>query len=389
MKLLIRIIWWSTVFVILFISSPLKNNKSASTFPASQQSNHGSFPDVFARIFSRKSILLSEPSRSISLPFFVNLRDGVKADKLVLGSNFILEEGEKISGDLLNIGGNVILETGSLVEGDVVVFGGSIQIKGQINGDVFTLGGDTDIGASAIIEGELASIGGNLDVEENARIKGDVLEGVTDPFQIPIPLTMPSFIKVPAQFSNRIGFTVNPVVGFGWLFIRSLVWSVGALFFALFLSRPMETVGRTAISQPVISGGLGLLTVMVAPFAMVLFALTLIGIPVSIFLFLLLGFIWFFGMISIGLETGKRLEKMLKSNWSLVISAGIGTFLFTLVLNLVRSLLPCIGVIVPILIGIIGIGSVLVTRMGFREYPLLASNSSVISSESQLTETEN
>ena len=383
MKITFKIIWWSMVFVIIFITSPLMNNKDASNRSAFQKSFDSTLQDGSVRIFPWKRVHMSDSDNGYASPLLINFQDGVKVDKLVLGSNFILMEGKKITGDLLNVGGNVKLETGSLVEGDVAAFGGYLQIDGQINGDVFILGGETEIGASATIEGELTSIGGNLNVEENAIIKGDVLEGITDPIQIPIPLKIPSFADIPAQFNNWTIFGGNPVVGFGWLFVRSLVWSVGALFFALFLSHPMETVGRTAISQPVISGGLGLMTVLIAPFALVLFALTLIGIPISLFLFLLLGFIWFFGLISIGMESGIRLAKMLKSNWSFVISASVGTFILTFLLNLVRSLIPCLGLIIPILIGIIGIGSVLVTHMGFREYPKSPTNSLEISDEPQ------
>jgi len=47
----------------------------------------------------------------------------------------------------------------------------------------------------------------------------------------------------------------------------------------------------------------------------------------------------------------------------------IGTFLLTLLVNGLGALVPCVGWIVPTLVGMVGLGAVLVTRFGAQALP--------------------
>jgi len=82
----------------------------------------------------------------------------------------------------------------------------------------------------------------------------------------------------------------------------------------------------------------------------------------------LAGVLLTFGWIALGLEVGKRLAHALNVNWSLIADAGLGTMLLSLMANSI-SFTPCVGWIVPTVIGFVGMGGVILTILGTRPYP--------------------
>jgi hypothetical protein len=59
----------------------------------------------------------------------------------------------------------------------------------------------------------------------------------------------------------------------------------------------------------------------------------------------------------------------MKQDWALPVSAMVGTFLLTLLINGLGAIVPCIGWVVPALVGMVGLGAALVTRYGARALP--------------------
>jgi hypothetical protein len=76
---------------------------------------------------------------------------------------------------------------------------------------------------------------------------------------------------------------------------------------------------------------------------------------------------WVLGMIAMGLEVGNRLSEATNQEFQPVVAAGLGTLILSLVVNGI-GLIPCIGWVVPFLVGIIGTGAVLMSRFGGHEY---------------------
>jgi peptidoglycan/LPS O-acetylase OafA/YrhL len=79
-----------------------------------------------------------------------------------------------------------------------------------------------------------------------------------------------------------------------------------------------------------------------------------------------------FGIISIGQEIGERFARAIRQNWTPVIATGIGTFVLVFIVASIQSLnslapfLLCLTLIVPILVGLLAVGAVVVTRFGTR-----------------------
>ena len=74
--------------------------------------------------------------------------------------------------------------------------------------------------------------------------------------------------RIPNLNSNIDPFL--KVVGF---FLGLFLWALAAMVAAMFISPHMTRISQTALSQPLISGGLGFLTVIILPIILVLLAI--------------------------------------------------------------------------------------------------------------------
>jgi len=120
----------------------------------------------------------------------------------------------------------------------------------------------------------------------------------------------------------------------------------------------MDRVVEEITHQPLIAGGVGLLTVLVFPILLVFMVVTIlliIAVPFAVFALFLA---WLFGIVSIGLEVGERFTRSVGQSWSPALTAGFGTFLLVLIVQGI-GLIPCIGWIVSFLVSAIGMGGVI------------------------------
>ena len=291
-------------------------------------------------------------------------------DKLVLGGVYTLDSGETLTGSLIVLGGSVTLEAGSTVTGDVVLLGGSMIAQGTIEGDLFSMGGSLELSDTSVIQGDLNTLGGSAQGVALADVQGDVVSD--ESIVMPIPINGLSGIRLP-----NIPMQVNPLWGLLWFMIQTLLWAAIAVVVVLFLPRPTQRVSQAVVAQPLVAGGLGFLTVVVAPFVLLFLVIIIIGIPVALIAVLLLVAAWAFGFIAIGAEVGKRLAQMSKADWALPVSAGLGTFLLALITYGIGEIVPCVGWIVPFLVGITGLGAVILTRFGTLPYPRTVEDASM------------
>jgi len=293
--------------------------------------------------------------------------------QVIFGGTFTLESGEVLNGDLVIFGGSVELEEGSIVDGDVLLFGGNAVIHGEIDGDLALLGGNADLGSTAVITGGVATMGGNVNQAEGAIVEGDFVsaEGFYLPFSFQLP-NLPDFgdtVRVRPFGRSSFGPFFSPVIGILWFVLRSLLVAALAILVVLFWPKPAERAGSAAVSQPIVSGGLGCLTFIVVPILAVFLAITIIGLPLSFLTVVALVVAVVFGWIAIGVEIGLRMAEAF--DWELhpAAAAGIGTLAVSFVVGGI-GLIPCIGWLAPLLVGSAGLGAVILTRFGSREYEI-------------------
>jgi hypothetical protein len=282
-----------------------------------------------------------------------------QATRVIVGGTFTLESGETLDESLTVVGGTVVLEEGSTVNGDIFVLGGSLEVNGIVNGDIVATGGYIQLGEGAVVDGDITSAGGYVDQDAGAQISGEMQSELSGP----LPLVIPGITRLPA-----LDISFSPVWNGLWFLAQVLMLSALAVLLAMFLPKHLERVDRTLVSQPLIAGGLGLMTAVIVPFVVLFLVITICLIPVALVGLVALGILLLFGWVAFGLEVGKRLAVLFKQQWAEPISAGVGTFVLTLVIGGVGKLW-CIGWLFPTSVCLVGLGAALLTRAGTQDYP--------------------
>ncbi len=292
---------------------------------------------------------------------------GVTDGQVIFGQSITVKSGESINGDLVVFGGSANIEDGASVNGNTLLFGGNLVVNGEVTGDVAVAGGIVTLGATAHIHGNLATVGASLDRADGSQVDGQVYNTATSWADAGTHITPPVVIPPLAPVIPNLRFDfINPF----WEILNALGQSVGiallAMLLMLFLAPQTERVAKAVTAQPLTAGGLGLLTVVVAPIAIVLFAVTIILIPAALIAVLALVVVAVFGWIALGYEVGLRFTRAVRQEWHPAFSAGLGTFALTLGAKILTGIpvLNCIGWLVPFLLGLAAIGAVIITRFG-------------------------
>lgn len=292
---------------------------------------------------------------------------GPGSGRVVFGSNITVTSDEPFVGDLVLFGGNVTVEADAHLDGDLVVIGGNIVSQGLLNGDVVVVGGQIKLEAAAVVSGDVVLVGGQIQRAEGARIEGELINNVAPQIDIPngkVPPVVPGVPDAPdvpstPALPSVVNVDFNPFFEFGRVFASSLLMAFLAVLAVLFFQERLDKVSHAVVSQPLMVGGIGLLSVIVGA------ALFLTVIPV-----VALVFAWLFGVVAMGKEVGERLARALRQNWEMVVSAGLGTFLLMFVVGSIQAVnnfswvLGCFTWIIPAAVGLLAVGSVVVTRFG-------------------------
>lgn len=292
---------------------------------------------------------------------------GLLDGKVIFGDDFVLESDQTLDGDLVVFGGDVTVEENATVNGTVVVFGGTITQQGEVRQDIVIFGGQIDLGETAVVQGDVITIGGQIDQATGALIHGDIVENVPAPsIDIPNQPAIPEGDQQPVRpLIQRPEIVFNPFMDVMGVIGNAIVVAALAMLLALFLQPQIEKVGQTIVSQPFVSGSIGLLTVALSPFVLLILVITILLIPVAMLSILLLVLVWLFGMIALGQEIGDRFAKSINQTWTPVATIGVGTFLLMFVGGFI-GLVPCVGWFVPVIVGFVAIGGVVMTWFGMR-----------------------
>lgn len=273
---------------------------------------------------------------------------GTDGGRVIFGSNFTLKSGDTFQGDLVVFGGNVIVEDKADLNGNLVVFGGTISSNGNVSGDVVIIGGQVKLEEKAIVNGDLVTIGGQVDRAEGSEVKGEVVNNVAPQVQLPNGRVPPDIV-VPNVPTPSVNVNFNPLMEFFKVFFWAFVMSGFAMLLVLFWQAPIERAGNTIVTQPLMTGAIGLVATLVG----VLFALTILP-P------LMVAFAWLFGVVAMGREVGERFATAINQRWTPVITVGTGTFLLMVVGGAV-GMIPCLGGIILFLLGLLGVGGAIST----------------------------
>ena len=275
---------------------------------------------------------------------------GAYSGTLVLEGRHIYSSGDILNGVLVIVDGEVILEEGAGVRGSVFMLGGAAEINAAIDQDVSVVGGDIAIGPEAIIRGDFRVGGGEYEIAPGATIEGSILTGPASNVELD-------------DFFPRVSAAERLVQLLPW----SLVLAFLAYLAARTLPAPVSRVSQAEIEHPVVSAAMGILVGVVGPVLLVFMAFTLILIPVTVIGVVVGGLMVAYGWIGFGTAFGRFLVQRFNLEVGRSGSAFLGTLAFMILVD-VLSIIPFIGPLVSLLAATIGLGAVVLTRFGLRQF---------------------
>ncbi len=287
--------------------------------------------------------------------------------QVVFGGTYILHSGETLPGDLAVFGGQATIEEGAVVAGDVVAFGGQLEIAGHVQGDLAAFGGAVHLARTARVDGDLAGFG-QITQDPGARVQGKKVEGFQFKFGLPDSVVSPHLLpfSIPAR-GLEPGTTLLALIT---RVVRTLltilaVTAIGALAVVL-LPKQTRQVSETAQQSLAPSFGVGCLGLIVLALASIVLAITIIGLLALPFLGIAAAVIILFGWIAMGLLVGEQVLQALHfSNVAPIVSAIIGVF----IISALAAAPACIGPLFKVLVASMGVGAVILSRLGTRPYP--------------------
>jgi hypothetical protein len=224
--------------------------------------------------------------------------------------------------------GSVVVEPGQIVEGDLTVIFGDATIAGIVEGDVNVIGGSLDPRPGGVVTGHVNQIGG----------------AVT---QAVVPWAPSETPYTPFAPDHRLLWRVS------WNLLALLVFLIFPLRTRMVLDRLEGHPGLSAVV-----GVLG--CVAIIPLA-VLLAITILLIPVILLelVFVLAGV--FLGTAALALLIGRRLCELVSPATT---PSPLVALVTGLVLISAAELVPVIGTLVLIFVGLIGLGATMLSFAG-------------------------
>lgn len=224
--------------------------------------------------------------------------------------------------------GSVVVEPGQVVDGDLTVIFGDATVAGIVEGDVNVVGGNIDQRPGGVITGRVNAVGG----------------AVT---QAVVPWAPAETTYNPLVPDHRIVWRLS------WNLLALLVFLIFPLRTRMVLDRLEAHAGLS-----VVAGVLGCIAII--PLA-VLLAITILLIPLILleFVFVLAGV--FLGTAALALLVGRRLCELMSPTTtpSPLVALVVGIALIT-----AAELVPVVGTLVLIFVGLIGMGATILSFAG-------------------------
>lgn len=243
---------------------------------------------------------------------------------------------------LVIVSGPAIVEAGQSVDGVFVVHGDA-RLDGTVTGDVFVLDGDVEV--SGHVEGDLTTGTGGATLLRGAQVDGDLHYGDEQP-EISPGATVTGKVS-DEGWDDLPG--VAPLIGALaiWLAVTISMLILGIGLVALF-PRAADAVYAQAQARLPISVAFGIGTFIALPFAGVVTAITLVGLPLGIAILLALLPLAAIAYVTTAWTVGRTI---LKGRANRLVS-----FLAGFAILRVLALIPFLGALVWLAAVITGLG---------------------------------
>jgi hypothetical protein len=279
--------------------------------------------------------------------------DGViNGDLAVMGGR--VEVNGMVDGDVAVLGGN--LEIVGSIAGDAAVFGGNIKNRGNIEGELHVIGGTVYLDSASVVAGDISMVGGTVERHEDAQVLGKVESVEIKALDKVLPRISRAF-RLPRMLPGAQAF---PRAVFLGMLIVLYFFNV---LVALIFPNAVERV-KVKIEQSIwASVGLGIAMQLLFVPLIVLFAISIVGIPLIILMPLAVFLATLFGVSSLSMTVGERVSKGF--NWKVESPLGrlslgwLAMMLIPIVLILIGPPVFVIGLVIVYIALSIGIGGVI------------------------------
>ncbi len=288
----------------------------------------------------------------------IDIKGTVKEDIRAAGGSLTLSS--SVGGNVTAGAGTIALDSNARVAGSLVVGSGNLSLLGPIGKGVTagagslminsSVGGDVMAGVGQLILQPKTRIAGDLTYwsEDEATIADNVaLSGELTYHNLPKTNTKPAMVKASLFGLTGVMAGTALIIGFLTIFILGLI---------LTAMLPRFTEKTIAVMQKNAWGsfGLGIAAVIVIPILAVTALVTVIGIPVGVFLLITLGLLCFVAHIYAALFIGKGVfgwfKKEVHRAWLLLVG---------LLVLVIFTLIPVLGWLARAIFVLIGTGAIL------------------------------
>jgi cytoskeletal protein CcmA (bactofilin family) len=293
----------------------------------------------------------------------VGPNETVSGDLEAFGGSIVIRG--TVTGNVNAFGGDVFVAEGARVGGDVNAAAGSVRIAGTVGGSVSGAAGDVTVLESGVV-GSLEAGAGSVTID--GTVRGDatvgaetLVVGSTGVVEGDLRYDAGEFVndgavegRVVRDRSIAQGPEFEPVGGVGEAILDVYGFLVGLVLGAiLLLVLPgfSSRVADRAVSDPLRSGGVGLLALVGVPLALVLIAITIVGIPITIVGALLFAVVAWVGTVYGRFAVGEWLTELadVENRWVALLVGFLAVA--------VGARLPLVGGLVELVVFLLGLGA--------------------------------
>lgn len=255
---------------------------------------------------------------------------------------------EPVMGDVLVIGGMVTILSSASVAGDVILFAGQATIEGSVGGDI--LGWSENLRIDAPVAGDVSVTTSKLTLGDKANITGSVQYVSRE-------------LAVQAQGATIEGDLVrnDPVVPVTKTSLRSALIPVLVMLFSvlswyLISRRSLTRVANKALSRSFLPAALGFATIILAPFAIIMLSLSVIGMLVGIAILFFYALLLLLGLVAVPALVGQALLKVLSQPTEQLTLLALVVGVVGVVL---LTALPLVGPLVLVVVLVLAVGAMI------------------------------
>lgn len=250
-----------------------------------------------------------------------------------------------------------------VVDGDVVSMGGAVRVHdgGVVDGSVVSVGGDVWVDGGAVVEGDAVSIGGRVHVDPEGEVGGDQVAAGPGG-ELPLGA---SVLGVDRRVEIEDADEDEGWSALGWLhglvrrFSLGLAFAGAGVLLVGIWPRQVARVGAVLPGNLLWYGLAGAILAAALSVTSALFAVTIIGLPLSLLVLGLLAAGWMLGLVALCTAVGERMPwSQGKGAWAAFL---VGAGLLAAI-----TFVPWLGVAVVMALGFPALGAALMTRFGTR-----------------------